>query len=112
MTERRGGLGRGLAALIPTAPPESPETSSARPGVGARAADVVIGQRTPAATPEPASAAQDATADAGTVAGAVYREVRVDGIRANPRQPRTVFDEEALAELEHSVRELDRKSVV
>jgi ParB family transcriptional regulator, chromosome partitioning protein len=31
--------------------------------------------------------------------------VRVDGIRANPRQPRTVFDEEALAELEHSVRE-------
>ncbi len=39
------------------------------------------------------------------MAGAVYREVRVDGIRANPRQPRTAFDEEALAELEHSVRE-------
>jgi ParB family chromosome partitioning protein len=43
--------------------------------------------------------------DAGQVAGAVYREVRLDGIRPNPRQPRTVFDEDALAELEHSVRE-------
>ncbi|GLZ54933.1 ParB/RepB/Spo0J family partition protein [Actinomycetospora sp. NBRC 106378] len=105
MTERRGGLGRGLAALIPTGPPDAGDT---RPGVGTRAADVVIGQRsrpevptTATATGSPATAASDG----GTVAGAVYREVRVDGIRANPRQPRSVFDEEALAELEHSVRE-------
>ncbi|HEY2191888.1 MAG TPA: ParB/RepB/Spo0J family partition protein [Actinomycetospora sp.] len=105
MTERRGGLGRGLAALIPTGPPDAPESPAVRPGVGSRAADVVIGQRTPAAVPEPTTAADGRAADAGAVAGAVYREVRVDGIRANPRQPRTVFDEEALAELEHSVRE-------
>jgi ParB family transcriptional regulator, chromosome partitioning protein len=102
MTERRGGLGRGLAALIPTGPPEAPESTAVRPGVGSRAADVVIGQRTPTTTPPPAATAQP---DTDAVAGAVYREVRVDGIRANPRQPRTVFDEEALAELEHSVRE-------
>jgi ParB family chromosome partitioning protein len=110
MTERRGGLGRGLAALIPTGPPESTDT---RPGVGSRAADVVIGQRSPASTPPPngtapatsSGAAEGPGDDGGSVAGAVYREVRVDGIRANPRQPRTVFDEEALAELEHSVRE-------
>ncbi len=106
MTERRGGLGRGLAALIPTGPPDPVDGSVARSGVGNRAADVVIGQRSAAATrtaPPRTSAPDDV--DAGSVAGAVYREVRVDGIRANPRQPRTVFDEEALAELEHSVRE-------
>ncbi|MFC5065048.1 ParB/RepB/Spo0J family partition protein [Actinomycetospora atypica] len=100
MTERRGGLGRGLAALIPTGPPEPGDN---RPGVGTRAADVVIGQRTP--SPGPVLRTADEPVDGGAVAGAVYREVRVDGIRANPRQPRTVFDEEALAELEHSVRE-------
>jgi ParB family chromosome partitioning protein len=107
MTERRGGLGRGLAALIPTGPPDPADASVARTGVGNRAADVVIGQRSPATTRSapPLSSAPDGSVDAGSVAGAVYREVRVDGIRANPRQPRTVFDEEALAELEHSVRE-------
>jgi ParB family chromosome partitioning protein len=110
MTERRGGLGRGLAALIPTGPPDPADASVARSGVGNRAADVVIGQRTAAAAtrtapPSAATPADVADPAAGSVAGAVYREVRVDGIRANPRQPRTAFDEEALAELEHSVRE-------
>jgi len=111
-TERRGGLGRGLAALIPTGPPET-GTAPAPPrhGLGARAADVVIGARrgedVDATTeappqPEPAGAVDGAS---GEVAGAVYREVRLDGIRPNPRQPRQVFDEEALAELEHSIRE-------
>ncbi|MDT7740979.1 MAG: ParB family transcriptional regulator, chromosome partitioning protein [Actinomycetota bacterium] len=107
MTERRGGLGRGLAALIPTGPPDSADAPVARSGVGNRAADVVIGQRSAAATrtAPPRTSTPEGDVDAGSVAGAVYREVRVDGIRANPRQPRTVFDEEALAELEHSVRE-------
>jgi ParB family chromosome partitioning protein len=106
MTERRGGLGRGLAALIPTGPPEPVDAPVARTGVGNRAADVVIGQRSPAGTRSaPPVSTSDGAADAGSVAGAVYREVRVNGIRSNPRQPRTVFDEEALAELEHSVRE-------
>lgn len=105
MTERRGGLGRGLAALIPTGPPD---TGDSRPGVGSRAADVVIGQRARPEVPTTAASASSpgaAAPEGGSVAGAVYREVRVDGIRANPRQPRSVFDEEALAELEHSVRE-------
>jgi ParB family chromosome partitioning protein len=39
------------------------------------------------------------------VAGATYREVDVDAIEPNPKQPRTAFDDEALAELEHSIRE-------
>ncbi len=113
-TERRGGLGRGLAALIPTGPPETAEAPP-RTGLGARAADVVIGTRRAAAdehatdhgTSEhrPVADGAAATVDGGEVAGAVYREVRLDGIRPNPRQPRSVFDEDALAELEHSVRE-------
>ena len=38
-------------------------------------------------------------------AGPSYREIDVDAIVPNPQQPRTAFDEEALAELEHSIRE-------
>jgi ParB family chromosome partitioning protein len=41
----------------------------------------------------------------GEVAGAVYREVPISAIKPNPKQPRQVFDEEALSELEHSIRE-------
>jgi ParB family chromosome partitioning protein len=37
--------------------------------------------------------------------GAVYRELDPASIEPNPRQPRTVFDGEALAELVHSIRE-------
>ena len=37
--------------------------------------------------------------------GAVYREIEPSAIEPNPRQPRQVFDEEALAELVHSIRE-------
>ncbi|GAB3133681.1 ParB/RepB/Spo0J family partition protein [Tsukamurella serpentis] len=38
-------------------------------------------------------------------AGAVYRELAPTAIQPNPQQPRAVFDEEALAELVHSIRE-------
>jgi ParB family chromosome partitioning protein len=37
--------------------------------------------------------------------GAVYREIAPSQIDPNPRQPRQVFDEEALSELVHSIRE-------
>ncbi|PLV47971.1 chromosome partitioning protein ParB [Mycobacterium tuberculosis variant microti OV254] len=37
--------------------------------------------------------------------GAVYREIAPSDIEPNPRQPRQVFDDEALAELVHSIRE-------
>ena len=39
------------------------------------------------------------------VAGAEFRDLPVDSIHPNARQPRTVFDEDALTELAHSVRE-------
>ena len=38
--------------------------------------------------------------------GAYFAEIPVEDIRPNPRQPREVFDEEAMAELVHSVREV------
>jgi ParB family chromosome partitioning protein len=40
------------------------------------------------------------------VAGAEFAEIPVDSITPNPRQPRTVFDEETMAELVHSIREV------
>ncbi|KGN40763.1 ParB/RepB/Spo0J family partition protein [Knoellia aerolata] len=40
------------------------------------------------------------------VPGAQFADVPVDAIRPNPRQPRTVFDEDDLAELVHSIREI------
>jgi ParB family chromosome partitioning protein len=40
------------------------------------------------------------------VAGAHFAEIPLDAITPNPRQPRAVFDEEALAELVHSLREV------
>src|SRR6476661_5781409 len=79
---RKGGLGRGLAALIPTGPvgvPGDPASRLRPDGPG----DAVTGQ----------------------VAGAVYQEVPMAAIVPNPRQPRQVFDEDALAELAHSIRE-------
>ncbi|GAC1642696.1 MAG: ParB/RepB/Spo0J family partition protein [Mycobacterium sp.] len=88
---KRSGLGRGLASLIPTGPADG-EATSFGPRMGDAAADVVIGGPT---------AADRFAADVG----AVYREIDPSSIDPNPRQPRQVFDEEALAELVHSIRE-------
>lgn len=102
---KRSGLGRGLAALIPTGAPESGDTDTAL-RMGSAAADVVIGggssvPSTPV-TKEAAAAAAQAEAEA---IGAVYREIPQSQIQPNPRQPRHVFDGDALAELVHSIRE-------
>ncbi|MGY2065929.1 ParB/RepB/Spo0J family partition protein [Blastococcus sp. SYSU DS0619] len=116
---KRGGLGRGLAALIPTGPPPTPlpaatpapqqaeddarpESAPAGPANGA-------GQPVPGSPSSPMSLvpAPAAAPDTGTVGvpGAQLREVAVDDVVPNPKQPRQVFDDEALEELTHSVRE-------
>ncbi|AEF38341.1 chromosome partitioning protein ParB [Mycolicibacter sinensis] len=94
-SRKKGGLGRGLASLIPTGPADGASTTADRgagmgPGMGDAAADVVLGGATPAKAAE---------------VGAVYREISPADIEPNPRQPRQVFDDEALAELVHSIRE-------
>jgi ParB family chromosome partitioning protein len=40
------------------------------------------------------------------VAGAYFAEVPIEQVSPNPRQPRQVFDEEAMAELVHSIQEV------
>jgi ParB family transcriptional regulator, chromosome partitioning protein len=104
--QRRGGLGRGLAALIPTGPPEG--DSPGGPRLGSAAADVVIGKG-PTATQDHPGAATSSSAGSPTPTvdemGAVYREIPPSEIQPNPQQPRSVFDEEALAELVHSIKE-------
>ena len=87
---KKGGLGRGLASLIPTGPADSDSgPATLGPRMGDATADVLIGG------PAPDAAAM----------GAVYREIPPSDIERNPRQPRQVFDEEAMAELVHSIRE-------
>lgn len=87
---KKGGLGRGLASLIPTGPAAGDaQPATLGPRMGDAAADVLIGGSGP---------------DAAAV-GAVYREIAPADIEVNPRQPRQVFDEEALSELVHSIRE-------
>jgi ParB family transcriptional regulator, chromosome partitioning protein len=81
--ERRRGLGRGLGSLIPTHEAETED------GLAARAA-----------------AAVDSTVGLAAVEGAYFAELPVGSISPNARQPRQVFDEDAMAELVHSVREI------
>lgn len=104
MTERRGGLGRGLAALIPTGP--APGSSSTSPS-GVSTANIDGQANSVLSEAEQGLAGTNGTAGAhgGEVAGAVYREVSITSVKPNPKQPRQVFDEEALSELEHSIRE-------
>jgi ParB family chromosome partitioning protein len=68
-----------------------------------------LGKGLGALIPGPAPANEphgQADAPEQAVADAVYLEIPVDEIAPNPRQPRTVFDEDALAELVHSIREI------
>ena len=96
MTERRRGLGRGLGALIPTAP-----VSSSRDEMASSAGSPVSRETTPSAN------GSGTPADVLVpVEGARFAEVPVESIRPNPRQPRDVFDDEAMAELVHSVKEI------
>ena len=128
--QRRGGLGRGLAALIPTGPEDGPR-------LGDDAADLILGPRgggPRTSPPRPRSqggvanapgargrsnseGSGDSATDVRSSAdvsretedlvdpGAVYREIFPADIDPNPKQPRTYFDEDALAELAHSVKE-------
>lgn len=89
MTEqRKGGLGRGLAALIPQGPPAGVPAAPVRT-VGAPARSAVT---------QPAQPMNE-------VAGAVYREIPVTAIKTNPKQPRQVFDPDAIDELSFSIKE-------
>lgn len=62
-------------------------------------------ERTPTAAPDEAVIADEPAPDLVEVPGARLIHVDPHVIVPNPRQPRTIFDEDDLAELVHSVRE-------
>ncbi|MEO3780355.1 ParB/RepB/Spo0J family partition protein [Micromonospora sp. B11E3] len=97
----RGGLGKGLGALIPTGPVQPTGTMTAAPdvvgGAPAPVAEAAVGAQAPVAEPEP---------QLSPVPGARFAEIPVDAILPNPKQPRQVFDEEALEELKVSIQEV------
>lgn len=59
-----------------------------------------------AETPNDASQSVSDGPQLVAVPGAQFADLPLDSIRPNPRQPRTVFDEDDLAELVHSIREI------
>ena len=94
----RGGLGRGLGALIPTAP-------------AAVATHDVPDHAPPADRPAPpqfSMVGPSAPQEDGLapVPGARFAELPVAAIVPNAKQPRHVFDEEALGELTASIQEV------
>ena len=116
MSEKRRALGRGLGALIPSGADRPVDVFfRERDGVagpdghGAGVTTTTTNAGVPAGQ-DGATVPQPSTADDGTslrpVPGAEFAEIPVDAIRPNPRQPRTVFDEDDLAELVHSIREI------
>ncbi|MBN9621055.1 MAG: ParB/RepB/Spo0J family partition protein, partial [Actinobacteria bacterium] len=105
---RRGGLGRGLGALIPTAPQATAGNGPTSVPVLDR--DPATEQRQPVesgAELEPLPPDGSVAAGEGPlpVPGARFAELPITSIHANAKQPRQAFDEDALAELAHSVRE-------
>ena len=82
---RRGGLGRGLDALIPSAPKSDGEQATSRDGGAA------------------ADTGTQAPVSRMTFAGATLIDVPLDRVDPNPRQPREAFDEDTLEELAASI---------
>jgi len=99
MSEKKRGLGRGLGALIPTAPSKD----DVRPVPAPSPVDLLIPDRS-AGSEQPGGQSSDG--EPAPVAGAHFAELPLSSITPNPRQPREVFDEDAMAELVHSVREV------
>jgi ParB family chromosome partitioning protein len=98
---QKRGLGRGLGALIPSGSRDDAPPAPQAPPTANEAA-VTVGASTPAPSPAPVAPGQELA----TISGVRYAEIALDDVRPNPRQPRTVFDEEALAELVYSIREI------
>lgn len=92
MTDRRRGLGRGLGALIPVV--AQPAEGEVRGGES-RPVDVLIPDKV-----------QDQIEEATESVGGFFSEIALDRVRPNTRQPRQVFNEEDLAELVHSLKEV------
>ena len=90
MAEKKGGLGRGIGALIPTTPASTDRME--RPADG-NPISVFFGGST------------NAPSDLLPVPGASFGFLNIDDITPNAKQPRTNFDADDFAELVGSIRE-------
>ncbi|ROR43231.1 ParB/RepB/Spo0J family partition protein [Kitasatospora cineracea] len=113
MSGTRRGLGRGLGALIPATQP----TAGGAPAeaVPVAAVPVVPTDRGTVAAKAAAESLRELAGDQrrsvleaalAPVDGARFAELPLESISPNPRQPREVFDEEKLAELVSSIKEV------
>ncbi|KQR17183.1 ParB/RepB/Spo0J family partition protein [Cellulomonas sp. Leaf334] len=103
---------------VTEAPPAEVETATATPAAGSNgtpSADVLSTEAASPVEQAPAAPAPTAPTPAEVngsetglvpVPGARFAELPVGEIRPNPKQPRTVFDEDALEELVGSIREV------
>ena len=123
---KKGGLGKGLAALIPAGPPAGETDEDERPGGPvvtvsretdptdpASADDTVIPEPRDSDPETPRDPAAERTVSRETdrselvpVPGARFQLIPLDAIDRNPKQPRWDFDEDGLAELKTSLAEV------
>lgn len=127
-TRKRSGLGSGLGNLIPSNQRENKDspvdvffsdTTEGETGVVEKIAEkkpgksAQTGKTQEKTSPTTKSTKQKSTSAAGTeaedlvaVPGVTYGEIDIDSIVPNTRQPRSVFDEDELAELARSIKEV------
>ncbi|MBM9505954.1 ParB/RepB/Spo0J family partition protein [Actinacidiphila acididurans] len=118
MSDRRRGLGRGLGALIPAAPQTTSTPQGTAPvltpdrGVAAAKVAGLVERRASESAPPAADipvsreTEPELPAPRVPVSGAYFAELELGVITPNPRQPREVFDEDALNELIISIKEV------
>ncbi|MGX1271126.1 ParB/RepB/Spo0J family partition protein [Streptomyces phaeoluteigriseus] len=119
MSDRRRGLGRGLGALIPAAPTERTPaqtavggvTSTSSAGVPVLTTDRGVAAARVATLPSVSRETEEHSANGAAdipapPMGVHFAELPLDSITPNPRQPREVFDEDALQELITSIKEV------
>ncbi len=105
---QRKSLGRGLGALIPDVSRETKKGAKKAPAKKVPAkAPVRVAAKPPVKAPAKSAPATKAAPVTPTeIAGLTFAELNIRSIEPNPKQPRRVFDEEALAELVHSIKEI------
>ncbi len=95
MSGKKGGLGRGLGALIPHSSPSKPVENSSLKELKPQVNEV---STTPTTPVDNSQSSLEGLLRLATVS--------IKNISANPRQPRQIFEPEALAELAASIKEV------
>lgn len=102
---RKGGLGRGLSALIPDQPVVDPDDDDTRPHEGAPSIATPVEDAARVAGSADGPAAPEGETAVMATGAIPASTVPIDEIVPNPQQPRTVMNEDELAELASSIGE-------